>query len=100
MRPEKFDYQMDLAFSEYFKYGKFDKFKQLKREIKRVWLKLAKSENDFRSGEETYGYDLSIVPSNGRNLSIAQSMSYISDRWKCAYRLKWLIDGMEKGYFK
>jgi len=54
--------------------------------MRKVWKKLAKQENDYRSGWETYGYD-----------TINTDMLYISDRWKAAFRLRWLIDGVESG---
>ncbi len=56
--------------------------------MEKLWRKLAKKEDDFRSGEETYGYNPESVYNN---------MLYISDRWHCAYRLRWLIDGLKNG---
>lgn len=44
---------------------------------------------DNRSGKETYGYK-----------NIQNDMDYISDRWNCSFRLKWLIDGIEGEHFK
>lgn len=54
--------------------------------LKKRWKKLAKEENDYRSGEETYGYS--------DEESIRNNMEYISDRWMAAFRIKWLIDGL------
>ena len=45
-------------------------------------------DSDTRTGEETYGYD-----NNYGNLH------YISDRWNCSFRMRWLIDGIKAGYF-
>lgn len=42
---------------------------------------------DDRSGEETYGYD-SLD-------SIKDNLVYVSDRYNCAFRLRWLIDLMD-----
>lgn len=54
--------------------------------------------NDYRTGYETYGYkDLD---------AIRGTLSYISDRWKSSFRVRWLIDLINKqyilydGYFK
>lgn len=47
-------------------------------------------DEDYRSGKETYGYD---------DLeSIQYSLSYISDRWKCAFRVRWLIELINPEY--
>jgi len=54
--------------------------------MRKVWKKQAKQENDYRSGWETYGYE-----------SINADMEYISDRWRAAFRLRWIIDGVESG---
>jgi hypothetical protein len=92
MRPERFHYEMNKAFNYWFKTKSVDKFLPLMREIKRVYKKLQKTENDNRSGFETYGYD---DPE-----AIDYHMLYISDRWRCAFRIRWLIDGIENGKIK
>lgn len=85
MRPETFRYKMNSAFDHWFEAKSTSQFLPLMREMKRVWLKWAKEEDDARHGEETYGYEKNIT----------YNMLYISDRWRCAFRLKWLIDGIE-----
>jgi len=57
--------------------------------LEKLYLKHSVEENDFRCGEDTYGYK-SIE-------SIKDNMIYISDRWKAAFRIKWLIDGLKQG---
>lgn len=45
---------------------------------------------DYRSGQETYGFD---------DLdSIKFTLHYISDRWKCAFRVRWIIDLINPDY--
>lgn len=88
MRPEKLNYEMNKAFQHWFRTNSMEKFLPLLRELKRVWNKLSKNENDYRSGEETYGYS---SPDQ-----IENTMCYISDRWKVSFRMKWLIDGIEQ----
>jgi hypothetical protein len=39
---------------------------------------------DTRTGQETYGYE--------DEDSIKSNLWYISDRWNCAFRIKWLLD--------
>ena len=46
-----------------------------------------RSENDSRSGMETYGYS--------SNDSITNNVLYISDKWQCQFRVRWLIDLIE-----
>lgn len=87
MRPERFRYEMNLAFDEWFKTRSTKRFHSLMREMERVWKKLSKQENDYRTGEETYGYsDVETIEYN---------MLYISYRYLCAFRLKWIIDGIK-----
>lgn len=47
-------------------------------------------EFDYRSGFDTYGYN--------DNYSILNNLEYISDRWKTAYRVRWLINLVDKEY--
>lgn len=91
MRPERFRYEMNKAFDHYFETGSVTKFKPLMREMKRVWKKWSKRDEDYRSGFETYGYN------NAEEVKL--HMAYISDRWYCAFRLKWIIDGIEGDVF-
>jgi len=56
-----------------------------KKHIHRQWKKFAKDENDWRTGEETYGFG-----------NVSEQLHYISDRYKCAFRLRWLYDMINK----
>ena len=87
MRPETFRYKMNCAFEHWLETKSTAQFFPLLREMKRVWKKWSKEENDFASGETSYGYASAE--------SVHNNMCYISDRWRCAFRLKWLIDGLE-----
>ena len=53
--------------------------------ITRFHKKLNKTEQDFRSGSETYGHS---------EEEFFSRMMYISDRYMCAWRLPWLIDSL------
>lgn len=57
--------------------------------LEKMWSELSREENDTRPGVETYGY----IDDD----QIKDTMSYISDRWFCAFRIKWIIDGLENG---
>ena len=47
-------------------------------------------EEDYRTGTDTYGYD---------NLEHIQfTLSYISDRYKCGFRVRWLIELINPNY--
>jgi hypothetical protein len=53
-------------------------------------LRLLPKERDYRSGFETYDYV--------SNYSILSNLEYISDRWCAAFRLRWLINLIDKDY--
>lgn len=89
MRPEKLHRELNNAI-KLWKQGKDSSvFYKLLPSMNKQWKKWANEEEDFRTGHETYGYK--------NTDSIANTMMYISDRWRCAFRLKWLIDGVESG---
>lgn len=91
MRPEKFRYLVNKAVQHRMETGSSDRFtKPLIMRMIREWHKLARREEDYRVGNETYGYK--------DQESIDYSILYISDRWMCAFRLKWLIDGVVDGH--
>jgi len=43
-----------------------------------------KEDKDFRTGYETYGY--------ASEESIINNLCYINSKWKCSFRIRWLID--------
>jgi len=91
MRPEKFTYVVTLAIEHKMKTGSNEKFtKPLLKRMRRQWTKWAMTDDDFRPGILTYAY-----PSAE---DVRMSLFYISDRWQCAFRLKWIIDGIEGGH--
>ena len=57
--------------------------------LEETWKTQSKGEGDFRPGVETYGYV--------DDKSIRNNMEYISDRWLCAFRIRWILDGLENG---
>lgn len=59
--------------------------------LKNLYEFYSKDENDYRTGEETYGYE--------SDESIMYTFEYISDRWLCAFRIRWILDGLEQGKF-
>lgn len=91
MQPRKFRYLMGKAFDHKMQTGSNAQFMPLQREMHRVLKKLIKIEDggDLRSGEESYGY--------ANQESVGMNILYISDRWNCAFRLRWLIDGLDNG---
>jgi len=89
MRPETFRQKMNKAITRYMGTGDTVSLRRLMPEAERVWSKWATSEGDYRSGEESYGYG-KFNPTQ---------FEYVSDRWQCAFRLKWIIDGVKNGHF-
>jgi hypothetical protein len=87
MRPETLRRKLNQAIKVYLHSGNTNKIKPLMPSMKKLHSKCAKQENDYRRGTETYGY--------GDDCN--DTMLYISDRWRCAFRLKWIIDGIENG---
>jgi len=92
MRPETVHYKLTQLFDRWYETKQLDVPAPLLRGMKQLWKKWAKEEDDYRDGEDTYMYK---TPE-----SIENNLFYISDRWRCAFRLKWLIDGIEAGHIK
>ena len=77
--------------------------KHLKRALTNLHEKYSKHESeacnrlsieyepDIRTGYETYGYE--------SPQSIHHNVMYISDRFRCAFRIKWILDGVTDGHF-
>ena len=60
------------------------RLKNLELTLVQIWKQRAKEEEDYRTGEEVYGYE-----------DNQKQFNYISDRWNCAYRLAWIIGLLE-----
>lgn len=56
----------------------------IKDSVQYMNKKFSKSEKDFRSGRETYGYE--------DEESIIDNIMYISGKWACQFRTRWLLD--------
>ena len=54
-------------------------------DLRHLWSISSKETQDFRTGEESYGY-----------ADPEYELSYINDRWNCAFRMNWLIGLIEK----
>jgi len=89
MKDKRFRYEMNRAFDVWFSEKSTREFVRLLPYMKRMWKKWSKEEQDFRAGVDTYGYN--------NTEDIVSNMLYISDRYRCAFRLKWIIDGIENG---
>lgn len=91
MRPEKFRYLMNKAIAHRVQTGDNSLFDaQLQRAMKKNWTKYALRENDYRPLSELNGYDFDSKE------NIENTLHYISDRWRCAFRLRWIIEGLEQ----
>ena len=86
MRPETFNRKMNHAIARALEQNDYSQLKSLVPRMKKQWLKYARDEGDFRSGEEVYGYDTPL-----------STLTYISDRWRCSFRLRWIMDGITSG---
>ena len=92
MRPQEAVRRINLAFDRWYVDGSVSSLDRALPAMKKLYSRYSISEDDFRSGEETYGY----VDKE----SIENNIMYISDRWRCSFRLRWLIDGLESGDIK
>ena len=67
-----------------------EKLASINDDILFMWEYFGQDDDDDRSGFETYGFE---------NLeSIKRNFKYISDRWKCRFRTKWLLDLINLDY--
>ena len=89
MRPEKLYYKMDIAIEHWLDTHNNSKLLPLIPALERMWRQRSKQEDDYRTGEETYKYDDGEI--------IHNNMRYIWGRWKCAFRIRWLLDGLNNG---
>jgi hypothetical protein len=60
----------------------------LKRYYENVSTKIhGKELGCYKSGFDTYGYD-----------NVLNDLDYISDRWRCDWRIRWIINLLDKEY--
>ena len=91
MQPKKLRPLVDEAIEHRLKTGSNALFTPyLIRNMERAWRRHARKEEDYRRGFDSYGYQ-SPEDNEGH-------LSYISDRWRCAFRLRWLLDGLANGH--
>jgi len=88
MRPEKLDYLMENAFSEYFKNNNdVSPFYDLLPAMKRKYKKLVKLERNWATiSLSRREIDMMLDSSSAKS-----EMWYIEDRWRSSSRLLWLI---------
>lgn len=89
MRPEKAGRLLNKGIQVYLNGGGVERIKQILPSLKKIHAKWVRLYGDPRTGEESYGY--------GEGDDCYWQMQYISDRWHCSFRLKWIIDGIENG---
>ncbi len=65
-----------------------DRLKTIEPELVKLYNESCREYPDERPGEETYGYK--------DEESIRGNLEYISDRWNCAFRIKWILDLIKK----
>ncbi len=94
MRPETAKRKVKLLlWNEFIVKGKLEteplsymvlKLKEIQSELEKLYEKSLLRDEDNRSGLETYGYK--------NEDSIKSNLTYISDRWNCSFRIRWLLD--------
>lgn len=92
MKPTKFKKLFQRALNKRIRTGDNSLLLKLKRDIDREirrhtrWNKLNGFICDNRTGDQTLGYNNPIV-----------TMQYLQDRWDADWRLRWILDGLNKG---
>ncbi len=66
--------------------------KKIKPALEKLYKGTLVVDNDHRVGLETYGYE-SID-------EIKKNLMYISDRWNCSYRIRWILDLIELNIYQ
>jgi len=90
MRPNKFRSEVYKAIHHRVVTGSNSRFTPyLIRAMENEYKKLVVIEDDYRVGTETYSYL--------NKETIEADLFYINDRWNCAFRLRWLLDGLREG---
>ena len=92
MLPPTFKRKMNHAIQDYLRTCATSKFKPLMTTMNRVVSQYSKEEKEYRTGEYVYGYK--------DDESIMNNMMHVSDRWRCAARLRWIRDGLRDGHFE
>lgn len=92
MRPETLHRKVRDAISAWLDNGSADALVLLQPRMERQWRRLAAEEGDYRTGREYHGYR--------DPHEIRMTMFYISDRFGCAVRYRWILDGLEGGFFE
>ena len=65
-----------------------DELRENKKYLEYLYNIQQQQEKDSRTGEESYGYSDQEY--------IEERMSYISDRWNCAFRIRWILDLLDR----
>ena len=71
---------IEQGLKEYINDASIESLKKIEPGIRIHWEKLANSEDDYRPGEKTYGYN------NPKEIA-----EYILDRFNCAFRINWIL---------
>jgi hypothetical protein len=58
--------------------------------LTKLYISYLKKDKDYRSGEETYGYS--------SYEHIKTNLHYISDRWSCSFRIRYMLDLLDKDF--
>ena len=80
-----FDYWYFSEDVEFNYLGFIKDISEVEKDLYDLWKQKSKKEYDFRTGEETYGYS-----------DPEYDLSYINDRWECAFRINWLLGLIER----
>jgi len=80
--------ELTYLYNKGIKYDTLKYIKCSKKNLNKVTNKEVCIEPYLRDGKETYGI--------GTSEEIEENMSYISDRWRCSLKMRWILDVLEQ----
>lgn len=106
MRPQKLRRVIQEAIDKSLKEKNLTHLTSLKphlKQMRKVWLRMYEEERQYVDNQVDSGFPDNIyLDCNIEDLEedyLCNHLVYISDRWRCANRLGWLCEGLEKDFF-
>lgn len=93
MRPQVINRNINLAFKRFFRQGNLIHFQKCKRHLEKrlewYW------KTDPQEVEEQKAYYLDLIEDPNK---VKRQMEYISDRWNCVGRIKFMLEVINRGF--
>jgi hypothetical protein len=91
MRPQEIDRNINLAFKRFMRDGKLNHFQKCKKHLEKrlEWFRKI-----YPELHEEGAYYLNMLEDMG---AVKSRMEYISDRWNCPGRIKFMLEVIKRG---